>query len=434
MPTQSEAQLRARSLAVEGLAEFVRVETGTADLAWPPTQLTPEVLTAIAWFFSTDLEVARAKAETAAAGIVTARQRINPSLTGGGGRNKTPDSIATYSISTSFTIETAGKRGLRILEAEKVAEAARIGVYEVAWEVRVRMRNALSGYLVAKARLAAVEAEDKLRGEVSSILQRRLELGEAARPELNQAAAERASVTNTLRTAEGDVAEALGAIAAAAGLPVSAIERRPLELSSMTGSSEVAAEQVRRAGLLHRADIRKALVEYEAVDTRLRLAIANQYPNIVLAPDLTMEEGSGQYTLGSILDSLPIFHKHQGPIAEGEAARKQAGAEFLALQAKVIAAAEGAALEYRSALLEWQTAGAALQRVSRQKTASAEAALLSGDASRLDVTLASLDTVLLRHSSDDAFERLQAALGALEDAMQTPVWAAIPAPRAEKTR
>lgn len=426
--------MRARSLAAEGLAEFVRVQTGTADLAWPPKNLTPEVLTAIAWFFSTDLEVARAKAETAAAGIVTARQRINPSLTGDAGRNKTPDSIATYSISPSFTIETAGKRGLRILEAEKVAEAARIAVHETAWAVRARMRNALSGYLVAQARLEAARMEDNLRAEVSSILQKRLELGDAARPEVNQATADRAGVTNNLRTAEGDVAEARGAIASAAGLPVSAIEKLPLELSSMTGSSEVAAEQARRAGLLHRADIRKALVEYEAVDTRLRLAIANQYPNIMLAPDLTMEEGAGQYTLGSILDSLPIFHKHQGPIAEGEAARKQAAAEFLALQARVISAAEGAAIEYKSALLEWQTAGEALQRVSRQKAASAEAALRRGDASRLDVTQARLDTVALRHSSDDAFERLQAALGALEDAMQTPVWAAIPAPRGEKTR
>lgn len=264
--------------------------------------------------------------------------------------------------------------------------------------------------------------------------EKRLDLGEAARPEVNQATADRAGVTNALRTAEGDVAEALTAIASAAGLSVAGIERLPLELSSMTDSSEVAAEQVRRAGLLHRADIRKALVEYEVVDTRLRLAIANQYPNIVLAPDLTMEEGSGQYTLGSILDSLPIFHKHQGPIAEGEAARKQAAAEFLALQARVISAAEGAAIEYRSALLEWQTAGEALQRVSRQKAASAAAALRSGDASRLDVTQAQLDTVALRHSRDDAFEKLQGALGALEDAMQTPVWAAIPAPRAERSR
>lgn len=91
LPTQSEAQLRARSLGARGLAEFVRIQTGTPDLAWPPTNLTPEVLTAIAWFFSSDLEVARAKAETAATGIVTARQKINPTVTGGGGRNKTPD-------------------------------------------------------------------------------------------------------------------------------------------------------------------------------------------------------------------------------------------------------------------------------------------------------------------------------------------------------
>ena len=439
-PPQIEAKLRARSLGADGLAEFVRVQVGKPELTWPPTALEPETVTAIAWFFSTELEVARAKAETAAAAIMTARQRIKPSISGEGGRNKTPDSIATYAISPSFVIETAGKRGLRILQAEKNAEAARIGVYETAWSVRTKVRHALAWYAVALAKLDSAQTEEKLRGEVLGILQKRLELGETARPELNQALMERAAATGSLRAAEGDVNRALAEIAAAVGLPMAVLEKFPVNVSAFAAVESVATEQVQGAGLQHRADIRRALVEYEEVDARLRLAIANQYPNISLNPGFTYQEGFPSYTLGSLLESLPILHKNQGPIAEQEAARKQAEAEFIALQARVVAEAETSVVRYRTASAEWKTARETLQKVGQAKVMATGTAFQRGDASRLDLTVARLDTMGLRKVQDDAFEKLQAALGALEDAMQTPVWAAIPAPdlhtskRAEKTK
>ena len=439
-PPQIEAKLRARSLGADGLAEFVRVQVGKPEFAWPPATLEPETLTAIAWFFSNDLEVARAKAETAVAAIITARQRINPSISGEGGRNKTPDSIATYAISPSFIIETAGKRGLRILQAEKNAEAARIGVYETAWGVRTRVRNALASYAVALTKLDSAQTEDKLRGEVFGILQKRLELGEAARPELNQALTEKAAATGALRSAEGDVNRAFAEIAGAVGLPIAVVEKVPVTVSAFSAVESVATEQAQGAGLQHRADIRRALVAYEEVDARLRLAIANQYPNISLNPGFTYQEGFPSYTLGSLLESLPILHKNQGPIAEQEAARKQAEAEFIALQARVLAEAETSVVRYRTASAEWNAARETLQKVGQEKLLATGTAFQRGDASRLDLTTASLDTMGLRKVQDDAFEKLQAALGALEDAMQTPVWAAIPAPdlqtskRAEKKK
>ena len=431
-PAQIEAKLRARSLNAEGLAEFVRVQTGKPDLAWPPSKFEPETLTAIAWFFSSDLEVARAKAETAAAAIITARQRINPSLAGDGGRNKTPDSISTYSFSPAFTIETAGKRGLRILEAEKNAEAARIGVYEAAWAVRTRVRSALSAYLVAQRRLGAAQQEEALRTEVEDIFRKRLELGEGSRPELTQATSEHAVASTALRGAEGEVARALAEVSAAVGLPI----ELPIEAGSLTTFDSATAQ---KAGLQHRADIRRSLVAYEAVDTRLRMAIANQYPNITLTPGYQYQEGFAQYTLGTLLEGIPVLNRNQGPIAEQVAARKQAEAEFVALQARVLAEAASATVRYQTALTEWKSAAETRQAVSQAKEAAAATALQKGDGSRLDVTLARLETTSLRRTEDDAFEKLQAALGAVEDAMQTPVWAAIPAPprletRAEKTK
>ncbi|MES1258691.1 MAG: TolC family protein, partial [Acidobacteriota bacterium] len=110
-PVATEQQFRARTLDHPGLADFVRAQTGSAAPSWPPARLDPESLTYIAYYFNPDLDVARAKLASASAALLTARQRMNPSLAAGGGYNRTPDSVATWSVSPAFTIETAGKRG-----------------------------------------------------------------------------------------------------------------------------------------------------------------------------------------------------------------------------------------------------------------------------------------------------------------------------------
>lgn len=433
-PPQIEAKLRSRTLAATGLEEFVRVQTGKPDLGWPPATLDPETLTAVAWFFSPGLDVARAEVEAAKAAVITARQRINPSIDGYGGRNKTPDSIATYAITPLFTIETRGKRALRILAAEKAVEAARIGVYQTAWEVRAKLRNAMSACLVAEARHNTLKARDTLLAEIEDIFEKRLQAGDAARPELNQAQANRTATSIALRYAEGEVAKSKTAVAAAVGLPVEILRALPLDLSSLAQPSTPAAERARRAGLLHRTDIRRALVDYEEVDVRLRLAVANQYPNIVIAPGYQYQEGFSQYTLGSLLDSLPILHRHTGPIAEREAARKLAEVQFVALEAKVVAEASVAATGYSAAIAAWTTAGEALDRVSRQKETAAAAALRAGEAGHLELVTARLEGSALRGSRDDFFENLQGAMAALEDAMQASVYEAMPLPPGEKVK
>jgi outer membrane protein TolC len=414
-PVGTESQFRARSLE------------GKPD---------PESLTKYAMEFSPDVAVARAKVAMRTAALITARQHINPSVSADGGYNRTPESIATYSVSPAFTIETAGRRGYRILEAEKLAEASRIAVYETGWQVRSRVRAALVSYWAARRRLALLQSENDLRGEIAGIYEKRVSLGAASNPEWNAARANQAAVAVSIRNAQGEVTQALAAIAAAASLPVSALEGREPELSvfdtpAQAGTLPLLA--VQKAGLLHRADIRRGLIEYEAEDARLRLVLAQQYPNIVLSPSYAFQEGFPAYTLGAALSSLPMLHRNQGPIAGQEAARRESEARFLALQAKVVGETELALRQYTAAFADWNTAKDMLVPLQQQREAAVMAAFRAGENDRLDVTLARLATLSARRTQADALARVQIALGLLEDAVQSPLAAGFPAPRPETT-
>lgn len=415
-PVALEARLRARSLESEGLAAFARTQAGRPDLAWPPQKFGADALTWVAWFFSPEIEVARAKVAVAEAALQTAKQRINPSISGDGGRNKTDNSIATYSLTPSFVIETAGKRGLRILTAEKELEAARIGVHEAAWAVRSRVRNTLAAYTVAAQRVESAQAEAALRSEVVQILEKRLQAGEAARPQLNAALADRAAADAALVAANGERDKTLAELDGAVGIPIESAR-----LDTTLEFRDPAANQTVKAGLLHRAEVRRALVEYEVVDTKLRMAIAQQYPDIPLSPGYQYQEGFSQYTLGAAIASLPVFHRNQGPIAEAEAARKQAEAEFVAVQAKVLAETRTAQARLREARADWEAVRDAWQKTSTTRETEARRALQAGEFGRLDVATAQLEGIALRRARDDAFERAAMAQRALEDAIESPV-------------
>ena len=282
-PPRSEQQFRARTLNDAGLGSFLK----RAD--WPPPRLGLNDLTAVAFYFNPDLDVARAQVRGAQAAILTAKARPNPSLSLGGGWTNSPESPVVFHFDPAITLETAGKRGWRILEAEKLAEAARVQVAETAWRVRSRVRAAWLDYVMAARSLEVLRNERDVRAEAVAILEKRLSVGEARHgQDVSVARAALVSVELEAKAAETAVAEAGATLAAAIGLPsLPAVDAAALPA---TPASPPLAE-VQKAGLLHRADIRRGLLEYAAAEARLRLEVANQYPDISLSPGYGFDEG-----------------------------------------------------------------------------------------------------------------------------------------------
>jgi outer membrane protein TolC len=330
------------------LKKFLEANLGRPVSPWPVASWDVNTLTLAALYFNPQIETARAQAELASAAVVTAGARPNPTL------SMTPGIPSPYLFGLDFAvpIESHGKRGIRIAQARNLNEAARINLAVAAWKVRAQVRAALVDAIVAEQRSELVRAQDGLLTTQVLLLQRRLVSGEIPRPEVDTARIALLNGQLAAQQAEGQIATTRASLAAAIGVSVAAIESVRLswpDFQNPPAPESFSLQQIRREAVVDRLDVRAALVQYAAAEQALRLEIARQYPDFVIGPGYQFEERNSFFTLG-LSTVLPVFNRSQGPIAEAEATRKKAAADFLAVQAQGIAQTEAALAAYRSPL------------------------------------------------------------------------------------
>ncbi len=417
-PPHSEQQFRTRSLTDPGLVAFLK----RSD--WPPAKLTLRDLYAVALYYSPELDVARARYRTAQAAITTASTRPNPSIGIGGGYTNAPESPLVFFANPSITFETANKRGIRTLEAMKLAEAARVDVEATAWQVLSKVRTAWTNCAMAQRAVIVLNDEARLRAEPVAILEKRLSLGEGSRPEVETARALLVAVQLEARSASTTVSEAAASLAAVVGLPA------PPAIDTTTlpeNLADLALGDVQKAGLLHRADIRRSLLEYAASEAALQLEIAKQRPDIQLSPGYNFDEGHHKITFGPGFD-IPVFNRNKGPIAEAEARRAEAEARFNALQAQAIGEMETALAAYKGARTELNDADRTFSTIAKTRVAAMEKAMAAGEEDRLSVANVRIEGAVTARARLEAERRLQHALGLLDDAVQHPLEPGPPLP------
>src|SRR5258705_656230 len=79
-PEQTADRLGERTLADDGLRDFIAQQRGRSPEPWPRTRWELSDLALAALYFSPELRVARAAADVAAAHVGAAAQRPNPTL------------------------------------------------------------------------------------------------------------------------------------------------------------------------------------------------------------------------------------------------------------------------------------------------------------------------------------------------------------------
>jgi outer membrane protein, heavy metal efflux system len=433
-PPATAASLESRSLTSPSLSHFVAA-AGIHPASWPPAEWNLADLTLAAFHYNASLQVARARVAEADAAIVTAGEKPNPSVSLDLGGETSPESPWLAGIGFSLPIETAGKRGYRIGEAQRLADVARWNLAGTAWTVRARVRSALVDYLAARRNLELLQNEDQLRAQQVTLLDERLAVGMIPRPEVDAARILRTQTALTVQTAQGRISRAQAALAAAIGVPVSALAAIRIawpQFDQLPSPDSLDPAAIQSDAVLNRIDIEKALAQYAVADAALRLEIAGQYPNLDVGPSWAYEEGAHLISLGA--DAiLPIRNRNQGPIAEAQARRKASAANFLAVQADGIASSEQALAAYRSALNELAEARRLLQQ-SRAQEKATQRALNSGETDRVALNGTQLQTAVTALAQFDALHNAQQALGALENAVQRPLLPGdIPAPTPQST-
>jgi len=422
-PPESAAQLKARSLEDAQLRAFIQQNLGHKITPWPPSSWDLDLLTLAAFYLNPDLETARARLAATEASVVTAGARPNPDIRIAPGGETSPESPWLFGFRFDLPIETAGKRGYRVERARSLTEAARFDLTDTAWGVRKRVRVALLNHLLAVRELGLLQNQQQVLTERTKLLEVRLQVGEIPRPELDVAQIELSNARLGISIAEGWVHETQAVLAAAIGVSSSALNGVQFSwpsLEELPSEEQISEDLIERDAVLNRLDVRRALAEYAAADTALKLEIAKQYPDLHIGPGYDFDEGHHKFSLGVGL-TLPIFNRNQGPIAEAEARRKETGTQFLATQARVIGDSESALARYRAALAQFHEADESLMKLQSVREQMIRQAVSVGETDRLELNGVLFQSTVAANARLDALHRAQTALGTLEDAVQKPL-------------
>lgn len=420
-PEKTAAMLESRRLDDAGLKKFLEQNLGHEVTNWPKTEWNLQEFSLVAFYFHPSLEVAHAQWRLAEAGIKTAGGRPNPTLTVTPEYNTTTLVPSPWgpSVSLDVPIETMGKRGKRIAEAEKVSESARWNYVSAAWQIRSGVRASLLDFKTAGRRAALLQKQFAAQKEIVRLLQGRFAAGEISRPELTTAQIALNKTQIDFSDAQSKQADARSRLAQSLGLTEAALVGKNFDFDLSVGDAEqLSSADARQIALRSRADILAALADYAAAEADLRLEIAKQYPDVHLNPGYQFDQGDNKWSLGLTVE-LPILNQNQGAIAEAGARRKLAAAKFVELQSQVIGEIDRAVAGFRVAQEQLQT-GNDLLAAEQQQQKSAEAQLAAGAGDQLDLLTAQLELSNAALAQLDNETRLQTAFGALEDALQRP--------------
>jgi outer membrane protein TolC len=426
-PAQTATSLENRTLDDPGLRSFLEKNLHRDPAAGPAGAWDFEMLTLAALYYHPDLEVARAEWEVARAAIQTAGGRPNPSVSVTPGLNFSHVN-AQYGLSpwlptVSFDVplETAGKRGHRIAQAEQLSESARLNIAVTAWHVRAGVRASLLDLSAARQREALLQEEISIQRQIVALLEQQIQAGAMAGTE---AAPFRIALQKSqldLADSQRESAEARARLAESIGIPVRALDGVELAMGfpDAAAAAGLTSGEIRREAMLGRADVLAALADYAAAESGLQLEIARQYPDVHFSPGYQFDQGDNIWSLGLTVE-LPVLNQNQGPIAEAAAHRVEAAARFNALQARVLADIDAAVESFHAT----EKSLAALQELAGAQAASRDAVaaqVSAGAAAPLDLLSAQLELAVAEEAQLEARVKRQESVAALEDAVQRPI-------------
>jgi outer membrane protein TolC len=411
-----------RSLDDPELHSWMQRSANFQTPSWPLDTWDLNSITLAAYYFNPDLDVARANVTSAEAAIRTAAMKPNPSVTVGPGYETDPTGPFIMAFDFSLPIETAGKRGYRIANATHLSQASRIQLAQTAWVVRSQVRLAFVDHIFAMKAAQQLQTQVTLQTAYTDLIERRFRAGEIALPDLTTARIDLTNLRQALRIAEGQVNITQAALAAAIGIPDSALAGRAV---SWPGADQpptpasLPAQNIRETAVLNRLDVQRALEQYEAAQSSLQLEVARQYPDINLGPGYSYQQAFHAISL-NLSTVLPLRNHNEGPIAEAEAQRKVAGAQLLSVQSTVIADSDKALAQYTATYATLQEASHSVAQFDEQQRA-ANHLLKAGEVEQFTVIAAELLTSTAERARLDALHQAQLSVGLLEDALQRPI-------------
>jgi len=376
----------------------------------------------------------RARVLAAGAGERTAAQHPNPSLDLFGEYVETAahSSAWLYGLSLDFLLRRPGDRARARRNAALQTALAESDLAEAIWHVRASLRLALLDVASARDETALLEA---LIGERQALLETfraQADAGELARTGQLASELELTRARQRLQHAQARRLDAEARLAAAVGLPASALEGAAVgwdRWADIAALAPAAASDWRGEALIGRPEIVRALREYDLADISLQGELAKRWPQAHLNPgyawgrDGIREDPLNDVTRESALGvgfELPLFNQHQGVIGEALARRDTAREHLIAIQADMYEQIDRAERAWPQARRAWEQAAAAAAIASRLREAETRA-LMAGVTDRSGSLATAAAATEAELSLLQAAYESQLAFGALEDAYRRPL-------------
>ena len=428
-PERLAATYATRSTGETGLKAYMLAH-GVSESAWPVARWGLKELTLLSFYFHPDLMVARAQA--AAARIAVAKSRpswgISPRVEHHSDRPSNENT--PWSLGFELDIPVfGGSRGAVLVEREQIAaESAELHVGYTAWQVRVRVRDALLGLYSARRNLDFFEKEALENDALLKLLQRRLQEGMASTGEVTTARLRATQARGEVEAQKLAAERLLGVLSGALGVPLEITRALALSFTDFdTFPTSPDAASVRAQALLNRTDLRQQLLSYAATESAIKLEVARQYPEVRLSPGYFWDQSDSVWSL-ALGFLFPGALGNAPAIKHAMAKREVAAKEFERLQARVLAESESGAAVYRQSLeglaaVESQTA------LVQKRLAETQALFAGGVADRVALVQGKLETLIAARGAWVARQAALTALGELENATQVPLGGG-PLPRA----
>jgi outer membrane protein TolC len=420
-PRNSADQFAARRMDDERFRqELSRVLPQSVE-SWPLQQWDRGELLAVALLQNPQIPVAQAEVDAALARQITAAQAPNPDLTLRSEYSRQEMHPWLYGMSVNWLLRSSRRLRLEEEAARLDTSNLRLRVMDRTWEVRRALGVALSDWEGARRRLVLLERLATAQDKLLSVEQKRVDAGEDSPGELVTAQQARIEIEQQLAQIRAQLESAEVAAAGALGLPAQALDGVTFVWPDWGAPPPVSQEQVlaaRERALLSRADLGIAIGEYAIAETRLKLAVARQYPQLTLGPGYYWDHGIAKFPF-DIGFTLPV-NLNKAEISEARAGRELAGKRMLALQADIygeIAAAERAESSARASIV----AAERQLDAARGQAARVDLGLRLGASDRQEQVGAEVLTLRAELEVVEIRSRLQAARNNLEDALREPL-------------
>lgn len=432
-PARSAAALQARRLDDAGvLAALQRagIAAPVGEQGW-----TLDALTVAAWQLRPELAQARAGERAASADVAAAARKPNPLL------SFTPEWIynAPAGVSTwiaallvSQVFENPDKRAARSDQARARERQALWQQAQTAWDLRAQVRAAALELQLDQRAAQLASRELALRRESLALSRQRMQAGLLSATALEPVqllALQAAAQADAARQA---VASARGQLAAAVGVPADALADSVLHTPAIDNVHAFTlpdAAALREAAAFNRVDLALALAAYDQADAAWREQVARRHPDLTLGPGYTYDVGDRKLVL-AMSSELPVNDRYDAAIAAAQARREAAARQVEAVQAQAMAALEQAQQQVGATRQALQQARSRMA-LQRRLVAHQQARWHAGAIDHGSAVLAQIDALQAQREWLAALRAHVAALGALEAAVQRPLWpASTLAPRA----